>query len=62
MTSDGDLLAVSRLTPEAKLRVLSGMIHQAWTLKEAWLRLRHPEASDAEIRRRAREMVGERSS
>ena len=53
-----DTQAVSRLTPEAKLRVLSAMIQQAWDLKEAWLRARDPHASDDEIRRRARSMVG----
>jgi hypothetical protein len=54
-----DLQAVARMTPEAKLRVLSGMILEAWTLKEAWLRLRDPEATPSAIRRRARKMVGE---
>jgi len=33
-----DLETVARLTPEAKLRVLSGLIEQAWALKEAWPR------------------------
>ena len=54
-----DMEVLARLTPEAKLRVLSGMIEQAWMLKEAWLRMRDPEASPSEIRRRARRMVGE---
>lgn len=54
--------AVARLTPEAKLRVLSGMIQQAWVLKEAWLRVRDPDASAEEIRRRARSLVGDRTS
>ncbi len=57
-----DLQAVTRLTPEAKLRVLSGMIEQAWALKEAWLRLRDPDAPASEIRKRARSMVGEPTS
>lgn len=57
-----DLQALARLTPEAKLRILSGMILQAWTLKEAWLRLRDPAASPTEIRRRARRAVGEPAS
>ena len=57
-----DLEAVARLTPEAKLRLLSGMIEQAWALKEAWLRTRDPNAPDSEIRRRARSMVGEPAS
>lgn len=61
-TKQADHEAVARLTPEAKLRVLSGMIQQAWVLKEAWLRSRDPDASAAEIRRRARSMVGEPSS
>lgn len=54
-----DLDIVARLTPEAKLRVVSAMIQEAWTLKEAWLRLRDPDAPASEIRRRARSMVGE---
>ena len=54
--------AVAQLTPEAKLRVLCGMIQQAWDLKEAWLRVRHPDASTEEIRQRARLLVGDPSS
>ena len=54
-----DMEALARLSPEAKLRVLSGLIEQAWMLKEAWLRMRDPEAPPSEIRRRARRMVGE---
>lgn len=57
-----DLEAVARLTPEAKLRVLSGMIEQAWALKEAWLRMQDPDASASEIRSRARRIVGEPTS
>jgi hypothetical protein len=57
-----DYEAVARLTPEAKLRVLSGMIQQAWDLKEAWLRLRYPDASPEEIRQRARSLVGDPAS
>ncbi|MEQ9401724.1 MAG: hypothetical protein RJQ04_21335 [Longimicrobiales bacterium] len=57
-----DLDAVARMTPEAKLRVVSAMIQEAWTLKEAWLRLRDPDAPASEIRRRARSMVGEPGS
>ena len=56
---DHDLAAVARLTPEAKLRMLCGMIEQAWALKEAWLRTRDPDAPASEIRRRARSIVGE---
>lgn len=54
-----DMEALARLTPEAKLRVLSGLIEQAWMLKEAWLRMRDPGAAPSEIRRGARRMVGE---
>jgi hypothetical protein len=57
-----DLEAVARLTPEAKLRMLSGMIEQAWALKEAWLRMRDPDAPASEIRSRARSIVGEPAS
>jgi len=57
-----DIEALARLTPEAKLRVLSGMIEQAWTLKEAWLRMRDPDAPASEIRSRARSIVGEPTS
>ena len=55
---DEDLSAVARLSPEAKLQVLYGMILEAWTLKEAWLRMRDPDAPASEIRRRARSIVG----
>lgn len=61
-TKQTDRQAVARLTPEAKLQVLSGMIQQAWVLKEAWLRVRDPDAPAEEIRRRARSLVGDRTS
>ena len=61
-TKQVDHDAVARLTPEDKLQVLSGMIQQAWDLKEAWLRLRNPDASAEEIRQRARSLVGEPAS
>jgi hypothetical protein len=61
-TKQADRQAVARLTPEAKLQVLSGMIQQAWVLKEAWLRVRDPDASAEEIRQRARSLVGGRTS
>ena len=61
-TKQADPDAVARPTPEARLRVLSGMIQQAWDLKEAWLRVRHPDASAEEIRRRARSLVGDPAS
>lgn len=54
---DEDLSAVAHLSPEAKLQVLYGMILEAWTLKEAWLRMGDPDAPASEIRRRARSIV-----
>jgi len=57
-----DVETVALLTPVAKLRVLSGLIEQAWALKEAWLRMRDPDAPASEIRSRARSIVGEPTS
>ncbi len=61
-TKQVDHEAVARLTPEAKLQLLSGMIQQAWDLKEMWLRVRDPDASAEEIRQRARSLVGDPTS
>jgi RNA:NAD 2'-phosphotransferase (TPT1/KptA family) len=53
-----DVEAVRALTPEQKLAVAESLIAQAWELKEAWIRARHPERSEEEVRTLARRAVG----
>jgi hypothetical protein len=45
---------LARLDPEVKLAVARRLREDALALKEAWLRMRHPDESDAAIRRRLR--------
>lgn len=56
-----EIEALCRMTPADKLRVMRGLIRQAYELKAAWIRLQHPDISEEEIRARARDLVaGER--
>jgi hypothetical protein len=50
--------ALRRMSPEQKLNVMRVLIRQAWELKAAVIRARHPELSEAEVRARAWELVG----
>lgn len=45
---------LARLAPETKLAVARRLRDDALALKEAWLRIRHPDEDDATIRRRLR--------
>jgi hypothetical protein len=50
------------MTPADKLRVMRGLIRQAYDLKAAWIRLQHPDLAEEEVRARARDLVaGERA-
>jgi len=55
--TEQDFAAARALTARKKLEILSGLILQAWELKEAWLRVRNPDQPEDEIRRRARRLV-----
>lgn len=55
---DEDTEVVRRMTPEAKLAVLEGLIRQAWELKVAIIRARDPDLAEAEIRAQAWKLVG----
>jgi hypothetical protein len=50
--------SLRRMSPEQKLAVMHALIRQAWELKAAVIRARHPELSETEIRARAWELVG----
>jgi hypothetical protein len=41
---------IRAMTPEEKLRASDALRAAAWALKESWMRARHPERSEAEIR------------
>lgn len=59
--SQPDLEVLRRLSPARKLAVMTSLIEQAWSLKAAMIRLRHPDLAPAEVTRRARQAVaGER--
>jgi hypothetical protein len=47
-----------RMSPERKLTIMHALIRQAWELKAAVIRARHPELSEPEVRARAWELVG----
>lgn len=53
-----DIEIVRRMTPEEKLAVMHGLIRQAWELKVAAIRARHPDLPEAEIHAQAWELVG----
>ena len=44
------------MTPEKKLQIALNLYYSALTLKEAGLRKQHPDWSDADIKRKAREI------
>lgn len=63
MTSDRiadlELEALRRMTPTAKIAVMTGMLRLAYKLKAAGLRISHPHLSEDERQGLAREMVGQ---
>lgn len=59
---DRDLEILRRMSPARKLAVMSSLTRQAWSLKAAMIRDRHPDLGPAEVTRLAREAVaGERA-
>lgn len=51
-----------RMPPGQKLRVMTGLIRQAYVLEAAGIRARHPDLPEAEVWARARAAVaGDRS-
>ena len=52
-----DTETVRRMTPEKKLAVMHALIRQAWELKVAAIRARHPELPQSEVHARAWGMV-----
>ncbi len=60
--SEPDLEVLRRLSPARKLAVMSSLTRQAWSLKAAIIRDRHPDLGPAEVTRLARKAVaGERA-
>ncbi len=53
-----DTEAVRRMSPAEKLAVVHALIRQAFELKAAAVRARHPDLPEPEVRARAWEMVG----
>jgi hypothetical protein len=45
---------LARLSPAAKLEIARRLREEALVMKEAWLRVQHPEDDDDSIRRRLR--------
>jgi hypothetical protein len=41
---------IRAMTPEEKLRASEALRAAAWAFKEAWIRTRHPELPEAEVR------------
>jgi hypothetical protein len=52
-----ELRLLQRMSPEAKLAVMQSLIRQAYSLKEAWVKLNHPDLAEAELRHRVRRLV-----
>lgn len=50
--------ALRRMTPEAKLAVMRGLIRQAYSLKMAGIHSLHPALYESEAWARARDLVG----
>lgn len=57
-TTERETERLRRMTPSEKLAVLERMIREAYELKAAGLRALHPDLSEEEVRRRARDRVG----
>jgi hypothetical protein len=51
-----------RMSPAEKLSVMTSLIRLAYRLRASWIRTRHPDLSEEEVRRQLREsMSGDRS-
>ena len=60
--SDDEVQALRGMSPAEKLDVMAGLIRQAYRLKAAWIRHRHPDLSDAEVLKKTAEAIaGERT-
>lgn len=54
--SPEEIRILRAMTPEQKLNALAHLWHAARALKEAWLRTRHPDWSEEQIRRALRDI------
>lgn len=52
-----DIEVLRRMTPAKKLAVMRILIRQAYELKAAGIRARHPDLPEAEVQERARRLV-----